>query len=120
MGRIACASLLPSFLVVSGVSGQIEKAAEVRNTIRLEPQFDFAVGGGTAHGIAFHPDGSKFATGGEEGDLRLWDTETWTVLWTKQASDHWIGTIRFSPDSPRPITASFAHAAATSPVSSSG
>lgn len=42
--------------------------------IQLTPRIDFRMEGGAVSAIAFIPDGRKLLTGGEKGDLILWDT----------------------------------------------
>ncbi len=89
-------TLVPLLSLVTPIAAQ-SGATE----LRLDPLFEFSVGGGAAHAITFSPDGSRFATGGYQGDLVLWDTKTRKKLWSRKAGDAWVGTIRFSPDGHR-------------------
>jgi WD40 repeat protein/serine/threonine protein kinase len=48
--------------------------------------------------LAFSPDGSLLATGSENGETRLWDTQTQTLRVTLPKDDYPIHSITFSPD----------------------
>src|SRR5262249_11331824 len=58
--------------------------------------------------LAFHPDGSKLASGGTWPDttVRLWDLATGNNLLTLHGHKNSIGSLRFSPDGTRLVTAS--------------
>jgi WD40 repeat protein/serine/threonine protein kinase len=59
-------------------------------------------------GLAFHPDGSKLASGGSWPDntVRLWDLATGKNLLTLHGHKNSIRSLRFSPDGTRLVTAS--------------
>lgn len=69
--------------------------------VRLELLRTVPVEGGPIMAAAFTPDGAALATGGDLGDLRLFDLTTRMVRWRAEPSDIWIGTLAFSPDGKR-------------------
>jgi WD40 repeat protein len=56
---------------------------------------------GAGH-IAFSPDGSMLAAGG--GQLKVFDTKGWTLLWQVDAHDGGVFHLDFSPDSRSIVT----------------
>ncbi len=58
----------------------------------------FAETFGGVIGIAFSPDGKRFATSDTKGDIQIWDAPTSTKLINCQAHQHWTWAIAFSPD----------------------
>lgn len=54
--------------------------------------------GGHSHSLCYSPDGRLLASGGQEGDVTLLDSETGELRHRLEASDHWIGGLVFSPD----------------------
>jgi len=48
--------------------------------------------------VAFAPDGKILASGGEDGAIALWDSQTGRLLRNIKAHQHGIKTIAFSPD----------------------
>lgn len=73
-------------------------AAAQQPQVHAELQATFTLPGGAAMAAAFAPDGNTLATGGELGDLIVRDTATWQERWHAWPSDHWIGTLAYSPD----------------------
>lgn len=53
---------------------------------------------GIVFGVAFSPDGSRFAIGDAEGRLKLWDVSTGALLMQQEAHLGWIWSLAFSPD----------------------
>lgn len=54
--------------------------------------------GGRSHALGWSPDGRWLASGGDRGDLAVLDAASGRVRHLLEASDHWIGAVRFSPD----------------------
>lgn len=57
--------------------------------------------GGSSHSLRFSPDGALLASGGDRGDVAIYDANTGALMHTFEASDHWLGALRFSPDGAR-------------------
>lgn len=55
--------------------------------------------------MAFSPDGSLFATGGDDDAVRVWDVATWTELTPLLGHDDDIANLAFSPDGTRLVSA---------------
>ena len=64
---------------------------------RFEVARTLTVPGGVTFAAAFAPNGTTLCTGGELGDVILWDLKTATARWRVQQSDHWIGEIAWPP-----------------------
>ncbi|KAJ5788212.1 hypothetical protein N7457_003202, partial [Penicillium paradoxum] len=48
--------------------------------------------------VAFSNDGSKLASGFQEGDIRVWDTHSWQCLQTFKDNQNWTTSVAFSND----------------------
>jgi len=64
---------------------------------RFEVVRTHTVPGGVTFAAAFAPNGTALCTGGELGDVILWDLKTAGPRWRAQQSDHWIGEIAWPP-----------------------
>jgi WD40 repeat protein len=53
---------------------------------------------GPVNCVAFSPDGTEFATGGQDGVVRLWDTATGQQTWQLTGHTHVVRAIAWSPD----------------------
>ncbi|MDJ0521333.1 MAG: protein kinase [Planctomycetota bacterium] len=54
--------------------------------------------------VAFSPDGTRIVTGGRNGLLRVWGTESHQLLATLQDGGGWIQGLAFSPDGARVVS----------------
>lgn len=57
--------------------------------------------GGPSHSLRYSPDGKLLASGGDRGEVVVLDAATGEVKNVFEASDHWVGGLRFSPDGRR-------------------
>src|SRR5688572_4207039 len=63
-----------------------------RQRLALHPQ------PGDGYGLALSPDGKRIATSGSNGEIKLWDLQSRTELFTLSGHDGLISSIAFSPD----------------------
>ncbi|MCP3915880.1 MAG: hypothetical protein GY711_10010 [bacterium] len=59
--------------------------------------------------VAYHPDGTRFASGGDDGTVRIWDTETHEELLVLRGHDQYVADVEFSPDGSALTSASGDH-----------
>ncbi len=79
-------------LVAGGVEREVMKLWNVKSGKELR------VSEACVYGVAFAPDGKSFATGSEDGSVRLWDPGTGKVLATLRGSSLSVRALAFSPD----------------------
>ena len=48
--------------------------------------------------VEFSPNGNTIAGGGADGKITLWDTNTWSLIWTINDFPQQVSSIKFSPD----------------------
>ena len=48
--------------------------------------------------LAFSPDGTRLATAGGAGEIRVWDTAEMKPIFTRKGAAHWMFSIAYSPD----------------------
>jgi WD40 repeat protein len=73
-------------------------AVVAQQVVRLELLATLTADGGVTHAATFSPNGKAIAIGGERGDLLVLDMPGATKRWAATPSDHWIGTLAYSPD----------------------
>jgi WD40 repeat protein len=66
---------------------------KVRKILLGHPEFGVSV-----YAVAFNPDGRVLASGGERGEIHLWDTNTGECTSTLAGHDHSTHSLEFSPD----------------------
>ncbi|MCA8916156.1 MAG: protein kinase [Planctomycetes bacterium] len=54
---------------------------------------------GLVHAVAYAPDGSCFATGGEDNTVKVWDSKRLKMLAELKGHSAWVKTLHFSPNS---------------------
>jgi eukaryotic-like serine/threonine-protein kinase len=54
---------------------------------------------GMLHAVAYAPDGSCFATAGDNGTVRVWDAKRLKLITELKGHEAWVKTLDFSPDS---------------------
>tara|TARA_R110002072_G_scaffold162687_2_gene314800 strand:- start:11687 stop:13549 length:1863 start_codon:yes stop_codon:yes gene_type:complete len=57
--------------------------------------------GGESHALRFSPNGKWLASGGDRGDVVVLDVASGQIVHQLEASDHWVGGLRFSPSGDR-------------------
>ncbi|MCZ6690833.1 MAG: WD40 repeat domain-containing protein [Planctomycetota bacterium] len=67
------------------------------NKIDLRLVIEVRVSGGAAHSVAVSLDGKLLASGGNKGDVILWDADTLEPVAVMHGHDHWVGTVAFDP-----------------------
>ena len=61
---------------------------------------------GDGYGLAFSPDGKQIVTSGRNGEIKLWDLQSRTELFTLLGHEGIINSVAFSPDGSRLASAS--------------
>jgi DNA-binding beta-propeller fold protein YncE len=56
------------------------------------------IGENALYAVRYNTSGTRIATGGVKGIVEIWDTSTWTVLFTITVHTHAVRQIAFSPD----------------------
>ncbi|KAL4265502.1 hypothetical protein AB1N83_004985 [Pleurotus pulmonarius] len=78
-------------------SGAILSASSTKVVIRNKTQTR-AIDIGNQWAVSFQADGSKFATGDQSGNVKIWDIETGKALQTLRAQSDAVWSLAFSPD----------------------
>ncbi len=91
-------------LLLWGVALGTSGVAQVPPALR-PPRFavgpERLVAGAISHSLTFSPDGRLLASGGDQGDVVVFDLRAGEILRRVPASYHRIGGLRFSPDGDR-------------------
>jgi hypothetical protein len=81
---------------------QMDATSEAQDSLRAHCSrpiaSSFVRAAGTLLSVAVSPDGHTVATGGFDGDVTLWDTQTLHQIVRDAHKDHGIDAIAFSPD----------------------
>lgn len=64
----------------------------------LQLQQTFRMSGGRCHVLCYAPDGAKLASGGERGEVVVYDVVTGRDVHWLTAGAHWVGRVCFSSD----------------------
>ncbi len=89
-----CATLT---LLATSLVGQ-SATSQPRPKLELEEIGNWRMAGGTTFSMAFDPTGCILASGGEQGEILLWDWKKRKILRRYKKEQNWIGILRFSPD----------------------
>ena len=61
---------------------------------------------GLVYSLVFHPDGSRLASGGNDGTIRLWDTRRWQQVLELREHESYVKGLAFHPDGSQLASAS--------------
>ncbi|MDE0022359.1 MAG: hypothetical protein OXT69_13405, partial [Candidatus Poribacteria bacterium] len=50
------------------------------------------------YSLAYSPDGSRLASGGVDGTVRIWNAETGDLIRTLEGHTDWVRSVAWSPD----------------------
>ncbi|MFK7740821.1 MAG: WD40 repeat domain-containing protein [Planctomycetota bacterium] len=96
---VFCALLLQCVpLFAQGEAGAEADRSRRKLPVELQLQRRFATTCGSVSAAAFSADGRSLALGGKIGDVRVFSYPEMKLRWQADPSDHWIGTLRWSPD----------------------
>jgi WD40 repeat protein len=101
-----------SLLVGGGGKGRPGSKAPIKSLIHLwnldnlqQPVASFVVHERKVTGLAVHPDGQRFLSAADDGQLYLWDLQKHEVLWKTQAHEQTaIDSVAYSQDGRQALT----------------
>ncbi len=100
-GPVIALAIYGDSLASAGADGKVllweTSSAKIRHTL---------TNSGIARGLAFSPDGSLLATGGEKNVVELWDVATAKSQGFLEGHTDWINALAFSPDAKQLATGS--------------
>lgn len=96
-----------TLLAIGHSSGELEVYKGKEGVIsRSDMLFSKRANGGTVYAASFSPDSSLLATAGWDGNARIWNTRSGSLVATLRGHTDWVKSIDFSPDGQRLVTAS--------------
>jgi WD40 repeat protein len=72
---------------------KLKHADESSNALSMESFLNSQI-----RSIAFSPDGKYLVSGGNDGIVCIWSTDTWNKVNALKGHEHWISCVTFSPD----------------------
>jgi hypothetical protein len=93
VARIAAGAALLVAVLASSLPAQVAAPLRLERTFRLS--------GGRSQTLQFSADGTQLASGGERGEVLVYDVASGELRHRLSAGGHWIGRVCFSPDGRR-------------------
>jgi WD40 repeat protein len=86
------------YLAALGIGQIMVCEVQAQDKLNMQKDKEWLSHGGAVLCAAFSPDGSSLVTGGGDGLVKIWETQTGTLKSTLAGHDGHVTTVAFSPD----------------------